>query len=206
MYVYSLFHVQDSSDEDGAGRRRGSRRTRPLVSRKKSRLLSNSTAGGHDEDGYSSSGSVDAPAQPPPNKRHANHRSGSAGSGKSGNVAGCSKSGSTAGGAKAGNGGSSKSGSGTGNYKSGGHSGAKSGGSGSNGNSKSSGGGGGGRGRPRITSITTQSNSTATLLQSAVTEETSGNTGGDSSDTIPFKVSYMLLLVYFCFVCSVNVN
>lgn len=155
---------------------------------------------------------MDAPAQPPPNKRHhANHRSGSAGSAKSGNVTGSSKSGSTAGGAKAGNGGSSKSGSGTGNYKSGGHSGAKSGGSGSNGNSKSSGGGagggGGGRGRPRITSITTpSSNSTAALLQSAVTEETSGNAGGDSTDTIPFKVSYVLLLVYFHSVCFVNMN
>ena len=172
--------------------------------------MPSSTAGGHDEDGYSSSGSVDAPAQPPPNKRHhANHRSGSAGSGKSGNVTGSSKSGSAAGGAKAGNGGSSKSGSGAGNSKSGGHSGAKSGGSGSNGNSKSSGGGGGGggRGRPRITSITTpSSNSTSVLLQSAVTEETSGNAGGDSSDTIPFKVSYMLLLIYFYFVCSVNMN
>jgi len=157
---------------------------------------------------------VDAPAQPPPNKRHhANHRSGSAGSGKSGNVTGSSKSGSTAGGAKAGNGGSSKSGSGTGNSKSGGHSGAKSGGSGSNGSSKSSGGGaggggsGGGRGRPRITSIITPSaNSTAALLQSSVTEETSGNAGGESSDTIPFKVSYVLLLVYFYSVCSVNLN
>lgn len=157
---------------------------------------------------------MDAPAQPPPNKRHhANHRSGSAGSGKSGNVTGSSKSGSAAGGAKAGNGGSSKSGSGTGNSKSGGHSGAKSGGSGSNGNSKSSGGGagggggGGGRGRPRITSITTpSSNSTAALLQSAVTEETPGNTGGDSTDTIPFKVSYVLLLVYFNSVCFVNMN
>lgn len=154
---------------------------------------------------------MDAPAQPPPNKRHhANHRSGSAGSGKSGNMTGSSKSGSTAGGAKAANGGSSKSGSGTGNYKSGGHSGTKSGGSGSNGNSKSSSGGaggGGGRGRPRITSITTpSSNSTAALLQSAVTEETSANAGGDSTDTIPFKVRYMLLLVYFHSVCFVNMN
>lgn len=147
---------------------------------------------------------MDAPTQPPPNKRHhANHRSGSAGSGKSGNVTVSSKSGSTAGGAKAGNGGGSKSGSGTGNSKSG-HSGAKSGGSGSNGNSKSCGGGGGSRGRPRITSITTpSSNSTAALQQSAVTEETSGNTGGDSSDTIPFKVSYSAV-TGFLVLCMVS--
>jgi hypothetical protein len=39
-----------------------------------------------------------------------------------------------------------------------------------------------------------------------VTEETSGNTGGDSSDTIPLKVSYKLLLLYFCFVRPVNMN
>jgi hypothetical protein len=39
-----------------------------------------------------------------------------------------------------------------------------------------------------------------------VTEETSGNTGGEASDTFPYKVSYMLLLVYFYSVCSVNMN
>jgi hypothetical protein len=44
------------------------------------------------------------------------------------------------------------------------------------------------------------------VLQSTVTEETSGNTGGDSGDTIPFKVSYVPLLVYLYTVCFVNMN
>lgn len=114
-------------------------------------------------------------------------------------MTGSSKSGSAAGGAKTGNGGGSKSGSGTGNSKSGGPVGTKSGGSGNNGSSKSVGGGGGSRGRPRISSITAPSpNSTPLLHQSATAEETtsSGNTGGDSGDNIPFKVCLELSFLF----------